>query len=270
MRAALIPPWRELDVVEVTGSTNADLAARARAGASPGAVLVAEHQHAGRGRLDRSWSAPPRSSLAVSVLVDLAEVPAARACWLPLLTGLAVIEVVRGVCGVPAQLKWPNDVLVPVPADGRAGGQNAELEQRKVGGILAEMIPTSGAAVVGVGINVTQTQDELPVATATSLLLAGSATTDRDTILRAYLRALDTRFRAWSAALGDPRRSGIGAAYREACSTLGLEVCVQRPSEPPVTGTAQEVDDDGRLVVLAPDGTLHALAAGDVVHVRKT
>jgi BirA family biotin operon repressor/biotin-[acetyl-CoA-carboxylase] ligase len=122
--------------------------------------------------------------------------------------------------------------------------------------------------VVGAGINVSQAEDELPVPGATSLLLAGSATTDRDTVLRAYLRALAVRRRAWSDAGGDPRASGIGAAYREACSTLGQQVRVTLPSGAPVEGVAEEVDGDGRLVVRNRDGRLQALAAGDVVHVR--
>jgi BirA family biotin operon repressor/biotin-[acetyl-CoA-carboxylase] ligase len=123
------------------------------------------------------------------------------------------------------------------------------------------------AAVVGFGLNVDQERDELPVPTATSLRLAGAATLDRDTVLRACLRALAARYRRWTDAGGDPRASGIGAAYREACLTLGHEVEVRLPGPNGVRGVAEGVDDDGRLVVVAPDG-VHALAAGDVVHVR--
>ena len=105
------------------------------------------------------------------------------------------------------------------------------------------------AVVVGAGINVTQTAAELPVPGAISMRLAGSATTDRDTVLRVYLRALAERYEAFRASGGDPRTSGIGAAYRERCATLGRVVEVRLPGGVIERGTAEEVDDDGRLVV---------------------
>ena len=119
-----------------TGSTNADLAAAATAGAASGAVLVADHQSAGRGRFDRRWEAPPGSSVAVSVLLRPAEVPLQRWLWLPLITGVAVAEGLRSAAGVDATVKWPNDVLI---------------EGRKVCGILSERV--DDAAVIGMGIN---------------------------------------------------------------------------------------------------------------------
>jgi BirA family biotin operon repressor/biotin-[acetyl-CoA-carboxylase] ligase len=106
------------------------------------------------------------------------------------------------------------------------------------------------------------------VPTATSLRLAGAATTDRQVLLRAYLRALEHRYDRWRTAGGDPRRSGIGAAYREACTTLGRDVRVDLPTGEPVMGRAEGVDDAGRLLVLDHGGREHALAAGDVLHVR--
>ena len=95
----------------VTGSTNADLLARAAAGEPEGAVLAAEHQSAGRGRLGRTWTSPPRAALTFSVLLRPSSVPRARLGWLPLLAGVAVAAAVRAVAAVDAQLKWPNDVL---------------------------------------------------------------------------------------------------------------------------------------------------------------
>jgi BirA family transcriptional regulator, biotin operon repressor / biotin---[acetyl-CoA-carboxylase] ligase len=262
--------WRAVEVVPRTGSTNADVAARARAGEPEGLVLAADHQLAGRGRLGRTWQAPPRAGLAVSVLLR-PQVDPSRWSWLPLLAGLAVAEALTRVCGVPAGLKWPNDVLVPEPVRGRPPEQG---ERRKVCGVLAEAVPGVGgvpeAAVVGLGLNVDQHRDELPVPTATSLRLAGAATLDRDTVLRACLRALAIRYRRWTDAGGDPRGSGVGPAYREACLTLGQDVEVQRPGWEPVRGVAEGVDDDGRLVVVPRDGPRQAIAAGDVVHVRPT
>lgn len=248
--------WREVTTVAETGSTNADLAQRAAADdTAEGAVLTAEHQTTGRGRLGRTWTAPPRSGLAVSVLLAPREVDSARWSWLPLLTGLAVRDVLLSQAGLPAGLKWPNDVLV---------------DERKVAGILAELVaqPSGPAVVVGLGLNVTATADELPVPTATSLRLAGTATTDRQLLLHAFLRALEHRYERWRTAGGDPRRSGSGAAYREACTTLGRTVVVHLPSGDDVTGVAEGVDDEGRLLVRDLGGRSHALAAGDVRHVR--
>jgi BirA family biotin operon repressor/biotin-[acetyl-CoA-carboxylase] ligase len=174
--------WRELTVVAETGSTNADLAARAVAeDLGEGVVLTSDHQAAGRGRIGRAWEAPARSGLAVSALLAPREVGTARWSWVPLLTGLAVVDVLHRVCGLPATLKWPNDVLVG---------------EAKVSGILVERVeaPSGPALVVGTGLNVSLRADELPVPTATSLVLEGSATTDREVLLRAYLRALEHRY----------------------------------------------------------------------------
>lgn len=256
------PAWRAVEVVPRTGSTNTDLADRARDGEPAGLVLVTDDQVAGRGRLAREWTVPPRSSIAVSVLLA-PTAPAARWGWLPLLAGVAVVRTLTRVAGLPAVLKWPNDVLVPVP-----GGP---LEAYKVCGILAEAVQAPGggqAVVLGAGINVSQSAEELPVPQATSLRLAGAATTDRDPLLRAYLRELAIAYRRWDAADGDPRASGLGAAYREACSTIGRRVEVCLPAGPAFTGAAEGVDDDGRLLVRDDTGADRAFVAGDVVHVR--
>jgi BirA family transcriptional regulator, biotin operon repressor / biotin---[acetyl-CoA-carboxylase] ligase len=260
------PAWRVLDVVTETGSTNADLVDRARAGEAEGAVLVADHQSAGRGRRDRSWTAPPRAGIAVSVLLR-PRLPAERWSWLGLLAGVAVTDALTRTCGLAPVLKWPNDVLVP--RDGRPGS-----EPGKVAGLLAEVVrtePASGsgqAVVLGLGLNVSQDAEELPVPTATSLKLAGSAITDRDTVLRAVLRALSDRYRDWTAVDGDPR-AGLAAVYRERCSTIGRLVRVQLPDGTTVEGLADGVDDEGRLLLRAGgDDVVRALSAGDVVHIR--
>jgi BirA family biotin operon repressor/biotin-[acetyl-CoA-carboxylase] ligase len=266
--------WRSLDVVTETGSTNADLAGRARQGEAEGAVLVADHQTSGRGRRDRTWTAPPRAGLAVSVLLRPAShgIPADRWSWLTLMAGVAVTDALIRTCGLPATLKWPNDVLVPVFGADEPG---------KVAGLLAEVVRTDGpaaetgpAVVLGLGLNISQDVDELPVPTATSLALAGSAVTDRDTVLRAVLRALADRYRDFTAAAGDPTHptSGLAAVYRERCSTIGRLVQAQLPDGTTRLGLADGVDDEGRLLVReppeGPDSTVHALSAADVVHIR--
>ncbi|MBA3745838.1 biotin--[acetyl-CoA-carboxylase] ligase, partial [Sporichthya sp.] len=202
VRAALPPgPW-ELVLVEETGSTNADVRAAALDGrAGPGYVVLAEHQSAGRGRLDRSWTAAPGEALTFSVLVRPARVPAERWAWLPLLAGVAMTDAIRGL-----RLKWPNDVL-----DG-AGG--------KVAGILIERIdaPSGPMAVVGIGLNVTGSPE---IEGASSLARAGGDDLDRTTLLAVVLGALASRFEAWHATGGDAEACGLAAAYRAACATLG-------------------------------------------------
>ncbi|MDQ4007414.1 MAG: biotin--[acetyl-CoA-carboxylase] ligase [Actinomycetota bacterium] len=246
--------WREVVVVEETASTNQDLAARARAGAAPGSVLVAEHQTGGRGRLDRVWTSPPRSGITVSMLVQPSGVPLQRWPWLPLLAGVAVAEAVRRSAKVEATLKWPNDVLVG---------------DRKLAGILSERIETATAslAVVGVGLNVSLRSDEVPTAEATSLLLERAETTDRTVVLREVLRVFDQLFAAWVRERGDPA-AGLAQAYADRCSTLGRQVRVGLPDGATLAGEALRVDDHGRLLVRTGEGE-SAVGAGDVVHVRR-
>jgi len=239
--------WREIRVTGETGSTNADLLAEARAGAAEGLVLVAETQTGGRGRLGRSWSSPPRAALTVSVLLRPAAVPPAARPWLPLLTGIAVAAALRDEAGVTAGLKWPNDVLV---AD------------RKIAGILAEA--QGDAIVAGVGLNVTLTRAELPVPTATSLLLENAACLDRERLLAAVLTELAGRHTAWAAG---PDAAALRAEYLRWCVTVGREVRVELPGGTLLTGTATDVDATGRLAVRTSSGT-ELVGAGDVVHVR--
>lgn len=233
-----------VEVVAEAGSTNAVLADRAIRGAPDGAVLVAEHQTAGRGRLDRGWVTPARAALTLSVLQRPSR-PAADWPWLPLLTGVAVAEALRE-CGVPAAVKWPNDVL---------------LGDRKLAGILAERVdtPAGPAAVLGIGLNVTTTAEELPVDTATSILIATGSAPERTELLVTLLTALRRQYAAWSAG----GAAAVRPAYAALCATLGREVRVSLPGDGELRGTAQEVDAAGRLVVA---GT--PVAAGDVVHVR--
>jgi BirA family transcriptional regulator, biotin operon repressor / biotin---[acetyl-CoA-carboxylase] ligase len=253
LRRAIVVPgglWTDLRVVDETGSTNADVAELARGGAAEGAVLVAERQTSGRGRLGRVWQSPPRAGIAVSVLLRPVEVPAVRLGWLPLLAGVALAETVRRVSEVDACLKWPNDLL---------------LAGRKCAGILAEAVP--GGVVLGIGLNTSLREDELPRPDATSLALAGAATADRDPLLRQLLRSLAVWYGRWREAGGDPEASGLREAYRYHCGTLGRRVRVELPDGSAVEALAGDIDGDGRLLLSTPGGS-RAVAAGDVVHLR--
>jgi BirA family biotin operon repressor/biotin-[acetyl-CoA-carboxylase] ligase len=251
VRAAVGARWARVDVVQETASTNADLLADPRA--PDRSVLVAELQVAGRGRHDRQWTSPIGSGLTFSVLLR-PTAPLLTWGWLPLLAGVAVYEAVGAATGVPVALKWPNDLLA-------VGGSPAD---RKLAGILVQ---TSGEVVViGVGLNVSTTEDELPVPTATSLALCGAEEIDRGALLAEILVRLDARFAQWSDVDGDAEACGLAAAYREACATIGQEVAVSMVDSV-VRGRAVGIDDSGRLVVDV-GGVQQVIGAGDVEHVR--
>jgi BirA family biotin operon repressor/biotin-[acetyl-CoA-carboxylase] ligase len=239
-----------VEVVDLADSTNSLVTNQARAGAPHGLVIVAESQTAGRGRLDRTWETPPYAALTFSVLVR-PDLPAEDWPWLPLLTGYAVhAALVDRVPGLG--LKWPNDVLVPHP-DG----------DRKLAGILVERVETDQgpAAVLGIGINVSQHRAELPVPEATSLYLEVEGEPDRTEVLAGVLGSLEALFPL----LRDTE--SLRRAYCGECVTLGKDVEVRVPGGEPVTGIAVDIDATGRLVVETPTGDV-PVAAGDVVHVR--
>ncbi|MBB5074825.1 BirA family biotin operon repressor/biotin-[acetyl-CoA-carboxylase] ligase [Nonomuraea endophytica] len=252
LNRALVRPgglWTGITVVDSTGSTNADLAQAARGGAEQGAVLIAETQLAGRGRLGRVWNAPARSGLTFSVLLR-PTVPQVRHGWLPLLFGVAAASAVRRLAEVDVRLKWPNDLLIG---------------ERKLAGVLAERI--DDAVVIGMGLNVSLQPAELPVETATSLAVEEAACVDRDPLIRAVLRELESHYRDWTEADGDADACGLRAAYQASCATIGRRIRVELPGERVLEGVATGVDPNGHLQVEA-DGKGHTLSAGDVVHVR--
>jgi BirA family biotin operon repressor/biotin-[acetyl-CoA-carboxylase] ligase len=235
-----------VEVVERAPSTNALVAERARSGAAgEGLVVVAEHQTAGRGRLDRTWETPARSALTMSLLL----VPRAAAAdwpWLPLLTGYAAARALRQL-GAAASLKWPNDVL---------------LRERKLGGILTERVesPTGPAVVTGVGINIDLTREELPHDGATSLALEGVAV-DRTELLSVLLRILRIEYDAFQRG----ELAALRSAYATSCATLGRAVRVTLPSGETLEGEAAGIDEGGRLLVAGSRGVV-PVSAGDVVH----
>ncbi len=240
-----------VDVLAQTSSTNADLVAAAQAGAPEGTLLVAEFQRAGRGRFSRTWTSPPRAGLTFSVLVRPMQVPVSQWGWLPLLTGVALSEAMRGFVPVEVSLKWPNDLLL-----GPSG--------LKVAGILAEA--GAGWVVVGMGVNVDHRAAELPSAQAGSLRMFASQAVDRGALLAAVVTAFGFRYGGWVEAGGDPERSGLRTAYERACGTLGREVEIRHPDRTDV-GRAVAVDASGALVVETAAGTV-TVSAGDVVHIR--
>ncbi|MEL4505207.1 biotin--[acetyl-CoA-carboxylase] ligase [Luteococcus sp. H138] len=242
--------WKEIRCVPTTGSTNADLAERARNGTDAGIVLVSEEQTAGRGRFERRWETPAGASVAFSLLLRPSR-PALDWGWLSLLAGMAVATGIERATEAPpgrVELKWPNDVLI----DGR-----------KVCGILSERIePEHGtaAAVVGVGINFSLDESELPVPTATSLRLAGLEA-DKSSVLAAVFTEFARLYQVWE------RDGDVHDEYAERCASIGVPLRVMVDEQTNVLGTGESVDQWGRLVVRTPQGR-QAFSAGDVFHLR--
>lgn len=242
-----------------------------------GSVIVTDDQTQGRGRLGRTWLAPTGKTLAISVLlrpqaVGRGSLPADAYGWIPLIAGAAMTEAVSRAVeaaaaaaappadpddrsgGVEVALKWPNDVLV---------------SGYKVCGILSELLPASGAVIVGAGLNLTLDEHDLPTLTSTSLLLATGAAPDADAVLADYLGEFARLFDAFVAAGGDAVASGVAELVASRCGTLGSEVRVELPGDAQLIGTAERLDADGRLVVRdRENGEEQAVAAGDVTHLR--
>jgi len=245
LHAALDERWARIDVVDETASTNADLIADLTA--PDRSLLVAEDQTAGRGRLDRAWVTPARAGITASFLFRPAA-PVSTWGWLPLLAGLALRYAVSETF---TALKWPNDLL--------------DEQGHKLAGILAQT--TGDAVVIGIGLNVTTTADELPVETASSMQLSGAPSLDRTKILIDMARNLDHRMAQWEDVNGDAAACGLAADYASACATLGQAVRIATLAGDDITGHAVQIAADGRLLVDV-DGELIAVGAGDVQHLR--
>lgn len=253
-------PFADVRWVAETGSTNADLLALARSSDADNVVLVADHQTAGRGRLDRTWEAPPGASLLMSVLVRPA-VPIEQLHLLTMALGVAAADALREVAEAAVGLKWPNDLVAPTPEG-----------ERKLGGILAESVVADGeveAVVIGLGINVAWGADvpEELRGIAVALDQLGDAeghghghAVDREDLLVMIIEHFAERY----ADLANPQ---LVEDYLDHCWTLGRQVRVETAAGI-VEGRADEIRDTGHLVVETAAGERVDIAVGDVVHLR--
>jgi BirA family biotin operon repressor/biotin-[acetyl-CoA-carboxylase] ligase len=252
----------QLEIVAETGSTNDDLVSRAPA-LDDFAVIATGSQTAGRGRLGRVWVAPPGASLAVSVLLRPV-LPGGQPLeqqhfgWLPLIAGIAMTHAVQSlVAPERVGLKWPNDV---------------QVDGLKISGLLAELLPGGDAVVMGAGLNLSLSREQLPTPVSTSLALAGVALEGdelADAALSAYLRNLHELYSGFVRLGGDPLGSGVAEQLDELCTTIGQRVKVQLPGADDLVGSAVGIDGSGRLLVRGSlDGRVTAVAAGDVTHLR--
>jgi BirA family transcriptional regulator, biotin operon repressor / biotin---[acetyl-CoA-carboxylase] ligase len=251
LRKALAPPWRHLEVVDETGSTNSDLLARVAAGENiGGTVLVAEHQTAGRGRNGRSWQAAAHAQITMSAAVSAEGVPARNWGWLSLAAGVAIVDTVTALTDADVGLKWPNDVLA---GDG------------KLAGILAEVAPSTSVIVIGIGLNVAGAPEGLTGLPAVSLTDLGVSAPDRNDLVHRLLGELGCRINSWRVAGGADHR--LMADYRDRCATIGEQVRAILPGGREIVGTARSIDAQGRLIIES-DGATSEVSAGDLVHLR--
>lgn len=238
INAALGQYWRVI-VVELTGSTQRDLVTLARAGtAAAGDVIVADYQSDGRGRLMRSFDAPQGTALLFSFFIQPKRT---QDDWgyIPLIVGTSLAQVLSDF---GAKLKWPNDVLI---------------SEKKVAGIIAET--TDDGIVIGVGINVGMQVHQLPVPTATSLLIEGARNVTRNQLLVEFLNNFEEKFLAW-----DGGRDEISADYLKLSATIGREVRVEYPHGVSENGLAVSISHRGELVLASGQH----VQAGDIVHLR--
>ena len=247
-------PFAQIAVVPDEPSTNTALATALRE--NPDAwphlsAYLADHQTAGKGRAGRVWETPRGVALTVSIVLrPRADGP--DLAWAPLVVGLAVVRALRA-CGVDAGLKWPNDVVVDVPGAEPVAGWGT---WRKLVGILCEVV--DGAVVAGVGVNVAQSADELPVPHAASLAALGFPTSRAD-VLALLGQELATASKTW-----DVDSARIREAVCDACVTIGLPVAVDVGGAAPIIGTAMGLGEDGSLQVTTASGVTAAILAGDV------
>lgn len=250
LNAALENSYWRVSVVDITGSTQTDLVSAVRKnGARHGEVLVTEFQFAGRGRLDRSFVAESGTALLFSFYL-VPNQSNEEIGWLPLLVGQAMCQSLGDLFVGPSAiwplLKWPNDILI---------------NDRKVGGILAERVDTqSGFGVVfGIGLNVSASQQELPLPSATSLELEGITKISRDEILISFLKNMSMYLERWDC--GDV---SLIQEYIDRSATIGKEVSIEFPSGERVESVAVSVASTGALIL--KNG--NRITVGDVVHLR--
>lgn len=268
IRTALADDFTTIDFVEKTGSTNTDLMQATNV--ADGTVLLADEQLSGKGRLGRSWTAPAGSQVIFSVL--LLPESLEHLGTLPLAAGLAVTDSIEGTV-----LKWPNDVhidgnkLCGILAEAGPVGQafkaapkteltkvevgKAEVNKAEVNKAVGGAAP-SARVVVGMGINVTLTREDIPIEKATSLELEGRDT-DRTELAITVLKNLRRRIVQWENQ--DPQ---LLRDYRAVCSSLGQEARLETPSGD-VTGHVDDIGEDGRIMVAG-----EYYSAGDVTHLR--
>ncbi len=244
---------RDIRVFQETTSTNDVIEKLARDGVREGAVVFAEAQRQGRGRLGRKWLSPPRQGLWFSVLLRPSLHPQA-ATRLTVGSAVALSRAVRAQTGLSPSIKWPNDIL---------------LRGRKVAGVLTELsaeLDRIRYVVLGIGLDVNQRESDFPPdlrGTAGSLRMAAGQEIDRAALAAEVLQALDAVY----AQLGSGSFADLADEWEGQCVTVGRSVQI-RIGPRLIEGRAESLDDDGALLVRTQHGRLERIVGGDVVYDR--
>jgi len=238
---------RDLRLLKEVVSTNTLGMDLARNSAPDGTVIVAEKQSGGKGRLGRTWISP-KGNIHLSVILRPL-IPARIAPLITLMGAVAVAAAIRKLLGLDAGIKWPNDIII---------------SGKKAGGLLTEMSAEADRVhhvVLGIGLDVNMDPMVLPSdvrARSTTLAKEAGRRIDRSLLVREIILELDRRYQLF---LAD--RAGVLTAWEGLNITLGKQVAVSGAGES-LTGVAQGIDDEGRLIIRLQDGSLRAVSAGDV------
>jgi BirA family biotin operon repressor/biotin-[acetyl-CoA-carboxylase] ligase len=237
--------WR-VEHFEEINSTNTYVSVKAKEGASEGLVARADYQSAGRGRLDRTWEAPPRSALMCSILLSPPTSPDEMQLVVAAVA-LSARSALGALCSVFPQLKWPNDLIV---------------DDKKIAGLLAEVVNSENGItiVAGIGINLTDSPEGLP---ATNALKVSGVTITPEALLEKLLEELNIRRGLLDT---DAGRQMLRAEYESVLETIGRSVIVEQ-SDAMFPALATGIDATGRLILNAA-GEEKIISVGDVIHVR--
>lgn len=245
LRRALVglPLGARVVYLPEVGSTNTQASELARGGAVEGTLVTTDYQTAGRGRVGRVWRERPYQQLALSLILR----PSFPPHYLVMASALAVVEAIEAVTGAQAEIKWPNDALL--------GG-------RKVCGILIEV--SEGVAILGIGVNVNGELGDDPELRdrATTLAAALGHPVSREALAVEALRRLAARYAALQAG-GEAARWAVRSEWRARLVTLGRRTTI-RQRETTLEGLAEDVDDEGALLLRRDDGQLKTVLWGDV------
>jgi BirA family biotin operon repressor/biotin-[acetyl-CoA-carboxylase] ligase len=244
---------RKIFFYETIDSTNTIAAELAEKGEAEGAVIIADCQKKGRGRLGRHWVSPPGVNIYMSILLR-PDIELKDATLLTIMAAIGCTVALRRVTGIDITIKWPNDLIV---------------SDKKVGGILTEMRIVHRKieyAITGIGINVNMDSDALPDVikeVATSVKMEAGTLYSRTEIITEILNEISH----WYKILKEERRQELLSQWEQLTSTLGREVKVNLGKET-LTGLAESIDGEGMLILRLPSGTLRVIRDGDLTFLR--
>lgn len=244
---------REIIFFDTLNSTNTSAMEFAEKGCPEGTVIIADSQISGKGRLGRKWLSPPGKNLYMSIILMPALSPR-DAAVVTLMSAVACASSIKRLSAIPISIKWPNDIIV---------------SNKKLGGILTEIKADMDRifyAVIGIGININLTVEEMPddiKGIATSIKNETGNTISRTQAALEILKELDK----WYCLLLTSGKKPIIQEWRHLSSTIGCAVKVT-VGDKIFTGVAEDIDEEGMLLLKQPDNSIKKISAGDVTILR--